>query len=403
MPNGAFTLEQRLLFACIARDSQQVSKILRNAQNHADSKIDWNTLYKYIDLHKVASAVLNGLQDGFQDGVQTPEIAPRQFAAQFIAQLKRFVESQKRFNYALTLEMKLIADKFRAAGIPILFFKGPTLSIQLHGDIYSRRFNDIDFLIHPDQFNRAVELLQSEGYFPSQPLPTKLIATENHYQFKHNVRQSSVELHWALTKVFLRFPLSFEMLSESAVQIEVLGTPVYAPSPEDMILFLCVHGTKHNWDRLAWLVDIVAFLRAYPTFDWESTLRRAESLYISRMVLVALYLASHLLHAELPDTVSRRIAAQPKIAQLAEYVMLWFFDVDYTYYFEKHVFQLKIRQRMIDKLVYVKEKQPFLEYGVPQYIPDKPSRDHTLYYLLWANRLVRKHAIRPVLHLLRKA
>jgi hypothetical protein len=35
----------------------------------------------------------------------------------------------------------------------------------------------------------------------------------------------------------------------------------YPRGPEDMLLFLCVHGGKHQWTRLAWICDVAEFIR----------------------------------------------------------------------------------------------------------------------------------------------
>ena len=56
---------------------------------------------------------------------------------------------------------------------------------------------------------------------------------------------------------------------------------------EDSILGLAVHGSKHRWRRLNWVVDIAAMISAHPGIDWEVMLLRAREWSCWRRLLTA--------------------------------------------------------------------------------------------------------------------
>ena len=71
----------------------------------------------------------------------------------------------------------------------------------------------------------------------------------------------------------------------------------------DNLLFLCCHGTKHNWGALSWLVDVAELVRGQPSLDWDAVLRWSRVLGRRRPVQLGLHLAHQLLEAPVPSEV----------------------------------------------------------------------------------------------------
>jgi hypothetical protein len=84
---------------------------------------------------------------------------------------------------------------------------------------------------------------------------------------------------------------------------------------EDLVQFLCAHGTKHRWASLGWVRDVAALVHARPGIDWEAVMRRAQRTGTRRAVLLGLYLAHELARAEVP---SELLAAARKDGALLE-------------------------------------------------------------------------------------
>jgi hypothetical protein len=381
MGSGQFTPDTTFLLACLTLKPDS------NLQQLSQMPLAWDNILQLSLKHGVASLVYARLKASQGDAIPS----------EFMQELHGCVTSQKFHNQILSVEMNHISERFAVAQIPFMVFKGPPLALQLYGSIYTRPYGDIDFLIPPEHIIAASHMLIAEGYNRFDgPLPAALPDLGHHFAFL-NASRIEIELHWAVAPAYLRFPLSFEQLRKEAVEVNILNKSLCTPSPENMLLILCMHGTKHGWVRLSWIYDIAAFVRIYHALDWSGILQRSSRMHCRRMLLVALVLAYDLFQFDLPDAVSKAIADDPHVLTLAKDVQRWLFAPLDSYYFEKHAYQIKVRDHFSDKYIYVKVKQPFLEDNAITQISRLPRADRGLFFLLWINRLVRKYAVRPLL------
>jgi hypothetical protein len=76
-------------------------------------------------------------------------------------------------------------------------------------------------------------------------------------------------------------------------------------------VILCVHGTKHVWERLGWICDVAELIRAHPAMDWQRVMALAKSSKSLRMVQLGLFLAHTVLQAELPEHVWKKLKGRP--------------------------------------------------------------------------------------------
>ena len=54
-----------------------------------------------------------------------------------------------------------------------------------------------------------------------------------------------------------------ERLWERVGRVPLGGNSVPSFAPEDMLLILCVYGSKHTWGRLKWVCDIAELIRVH--------------------------------------------------------------------------------------------------------------------------------------------
>jgi hypothetical protein len=108
-----------------------------------------------------------------------------------------------------------------------------------------------------------------------------------------------VELHWRSDR---DFPVERDDSGwwESRPRIPFMGGAVRAFDPTEMFLVLCVHGSKHRWAALAWLVDIAELLRANAIGDAAAIASRARAMGAERRLYLGLRLARDLLGAPVP-------------------------------------------------------------------------------------------------------
>jgi hypothetical protein len=160
-------------------------------------------------------------------------------------------------------------------GVETLPFKGTLLSEQLYGNAVLRQSSDVDLLVRPESFPRALELLHHRGYRVTRPavMPevhrlTWLLDeyTDYNVQLYSPADDLFIELHWRLTSD-QRFPLeNTSRFWQRLVIRRSSGRDVRAFSDPDLLLYLAVHGVKDHWRRLSWLAD----------FAWLATHSRAS-------------------------------------------------------------------------------------------------------------------------------
>ena len=346
--------EARLLLCCArtSKDADTASRITALLQED----IDWARLLGLARKHRLTPLLYWHL------GVGNAEAVPKHISEQ----LRAYFHHNSLRNLQLTRELLRLIRMFEARGVPVIPYKGPTLAAFAYGNFALREFIDLDILVHKQDIPRARKLLTSMEYREQNRLTraqeAAFFESQREYVFVHE-SGSVVELHWAVTPRILSFPLDPESLWGRVGKVTIGGDAVLTFSPEDIMLLLCVHGSKHLWYRLAWICDVAELICVTETMDWERLLDRASHLGAQRMLFLGLYLANGLLGAALPRTVLEKLQTDPAIIPLARQVQVWLFQEsgEETDIFARgrddassfHPFRVKIRERLRDKAAYV--------------------------------------------------
>ena len=123
-------------------------------------------------------------------------------------------------------------------------------------------------------------------------------------------------------------------------------------APADLLMILCVHGDVHIWERLGWLCDIGVFLETNPAVDWEQVSATAARQGWERRLFLALRLTQDLLGVPVPETLRRRLEADPVVGPLARQVGNWLLGEagNRPKFSETLAYYLKGRERFRDKI-----------------------------------------------------
>ena len=260
-------------------------------------------------------------------------------------------------NLLLSSRLARISAALEQADIRVLAFKGPTLAILAYGDLSLRQFNDIDLLVPPADFDRALETLRGLGYeFAYRITPSQQIqyARAMGQVALRDAQGTLVELHTRLTDAAYHFPLEFDALWSQRQTVVLHDHPVCVLGNEDLLLYLAAHGTKHAWPCLGWVVDLVQLIGRTPNIDWTRLLQRATAMRCRRILLLSLQLARGTLGLELPaaaapacmaDHLAMRLAAERSRQLLGAH--------DPESGFGAARFHLQSRERLRDGLSYL--------------------------------------------------
>jgi hypothetical protein len=154
-------------------------------------------------------------------------------------------------------------------GISYVCIKGPQLSHMIYGREALKDSVDLDFMLMNGNDLQAVhELLTHSGYTRSNlndysgKFRRKLfLIAKREISYYNRINRVAIDLHIRPgANTYLtehRFSDFFSRLK----QYDLEGTPVTVLSDEAYFVYLCYHGALHQFSRLAWLVDIRAFLK----------------------------------------------------------------------------------------------------------------------------------------------
>ena len=182
---------------------------------------------------------------------------------------------------------------FNHAGIPVMPFKGPLLSLELYGDVGLRQSKDLDLAVKLEDVSRAQACLENmgwrfdSGYFPLTPRQWEgLLRHEYHIGFVHSSGGCGLELHW---RNHGDAPGQAAAQWARSIPSEWQGCSYLAMTSTDLALYLCSHGGTHAWSRAKWLGDM-ARIRTEGRMDWQAALDQAGKTGQERPLLAALRL-----------------------------------------------------------------------------------------------------------------
>lgn len=232
--------------------------------------------------------------------------------------LSLYARSNAVHNLMLSHALLHILEDLKGQGVQAVPYKGPLLAGDAYGDVTLRSFKDLDIIVRPDDFRNASNTLERLGYLPGEGDPN----AHFHDSFVHADTGVEVELHHdVIRRRYFPTPLEPSAMWQGLRQSTLLGQPVACFRPEDTLLLLCLHGSSHTWQGLAWIADVSEFVRAHPALDWERVLQGAARAKITRLVLLGLHLAHTLLDAPLPKGVQEVVRADPTLEKLAQRIV----------------------------------------------------------------------------------
>jgi hypothetical protein len=311
---AGFSPEARLILNCLRCDNAVSGGEDGEARGRpreipvAIDLIDWNRLLLTAGSHGVLPLVYRRLKSA-------AGVAP---AA--IAQMRAEFYGNKLNNLHVARELARVSPMLSAQGINAIAFKGPVLALQAWGDVALRQFNDLDLLVRPAEAARAAEVLIAAGYWPltyDRDYPEISIARRCEDEFVRPGSPWTIDLHWEFNPAYFAYGPSAAEVWDRAISISVEGVEVLTLAPDDLVLFLAVHATKHGWINLGGICDFDAALRARSDADLPVLIDAARRTGSLRMLLTGTALAADLLGAPIPPQLAEAIERDATVASLA--------------------------------------------------------------------------------------
>ncbi|HSD27695.1 MAG TPA: nucleotidyltransferase family protein [Vicinamibacteria bacterium] len=276
--------------------------------------VDWDSLSALAKRHRVTPLVQRHLAREAADLCPAPVLESMASTARAIATL----------NMMLTAELAELLPDLEKAGCRPVVIKGPALAVAVYGDLASRPFGDVDIVVEPWTRSRACDLLEHRGYVPSPSVPRQWQEAwrrSTHAQlFEREGSPLVVDLHWELAARGYSYSMRLRDVRSRLERVQTGAAEVWTLGPEDTVLVLCIHGAKHDWAVLSWLVDLAELVRSQPGLDWDAVLLWSRVPGRGRPVQLGLHLAHRVLEAPVPAEVLAQGALDPDVAALVAVV-----------------------------------------------------------------------------------
>lgn len=243
------SLEKRLIIECSqtrlnSQQAERISYILSQS-------LDWDFVMSVADRNGLLTIVCWNLLKEFADALPS----------EIKLLLSRFLQEHTQKNLYLTRKLIEVVKILEAVEIPILPFKGTTLAMQAYGNLALRQYCDLDILVQPKHFDEAIRVLSKKGYDPIakiNPLKRKFLFFNNKKDVGLVGRDKIVrlELHWKLSGSHFAMPVEINDLWERLEKLNLGGTELFVLPFYDLFVYLCLHGSRHAWEKFSWICDL---------------------------------------------------------------------------------------------------------------------------------------------------
>jgi hypothetical protein len=338
------------LLLCLARANLGVPEDGRVTRLLSEP-LDWDRFLGLAEHHRLLPLCARHLNRVGSDRVP-PEV---------LLAMRRYAEHNVGRSLLLTGELRTLLRLFDEAGIPAVAYKGPVLAQDLYGSVALRDMLDLDIVVPKEDALRSRDLLFERGYRSAVPTGERwdsyVLWSGCNFPLVHAARGFVVELHW--TPEACLPPRKVAELWQRVERVSLAGTRVPTFARQDLLLLLCLHGCRHMWERLEWLVGVAELLRVVDV-AWDDVLQLATSLGSRRAVLLGVTLAHRLLEAPVPDELLRQARTDPRTEELVDAACGQMFSeapvLAHERGFPFHDFQLCAKDRLRDRVGYVVQR-----------------------------------------------
>lgn len=215
-----------------------------------------------------------------------------------------------------------ITDLLRENKIPFTSLKGPLLSHRIYNDPTVRFSHDIDLLIDESKIDATIKLFLNNNYnltegafWPEKKSQQELIINNGHHiSFYSKELRLCVEIHWTLMHTISVSQKKFkQIVTQNQTEVIFSGRKFTVLNPEFELLFLLLHGSRHGWERLKWLIDI----KDYPLekLDIEAFKKLVKRFNAERIIGQTNFLLEKFFDKRLPNTIKQK--QNKKLNQIA--------------------------------------------------------------------------------------
>ena len=307
------------------------------------------------------------------------------------AKLKAHYQAIVQKNMLMGAELLRIMKLFKENNIEALAFKGPTLAQMAYGDITLRQYSDLDIFVKESQKQKVVSLLLKNGYadildfIPEQKILWYSNAKE--INLYHSEKSIYIDLQWLLFDKNYPLHYHYDTLWEKTSTVKLNNHHISIFSPENLLIYLSIHGAKHLFERIGWIKDIDLFLRTQ-SINWHQVDRHMKHSDFKRMFLLGLYLSKELFNTPIPEKYIQQCENQPWLRKVNTFIIEdWIEHKNFIYNTIAMLYlfpSTKQKLGYLNKVIFKPSKNEYRFVTLP-------DRWHWVYYFIRPFLLLKKY------------
>ena len=284
-------------------------------KRYITDQLDWQLVINIALKH----GLINFLYVYFKSNCR--ELIPEEI----LNQLKTYYFQNSSRNILLGSSLIKILNLLKLNKISAIPFKGPVQSELIYHDIGIRIFADLDILVKKQDVLQAMDILMEQGFITSINIPESQIDTylekENFFQIQNKSGSINIDLHWEISGRYSLKPIYYPTSEDVLHPTMLLSNEINTLNHEDTLIYLCVHGTSHCWEKLEMICSVATIVKSGKIDKWESIIQKAKIFRCKRMVLLGLLLARYFFCIDLPMIITTAVADDNGLEKLLNYII----------------------------------------------------------------------------------
>ena len=305
-------------------------------------------------------------------------------------------------NMLMTAELIKIMKLLEENGIEAISFKGPLLSQMAYGDITLRQYVDLDILIPEESLYHAAKLLSSNDYTSHSPISLlqnkRFRILDNDFSFFTPKNQVHIELHWRLFRKKIGKHKSFQEYYSNKLNIDINHNALPTLALETLLVYLCIHASKHAWERIEWINDVHLLVETQASkINWMNVLSIAKEMDSKIALFSGLNISKTFYKTTLPSSITELIYTD-SLNQLTQDALYFIANPlsnqeSYNHYRKIMLFQTKLLDSKWKQVKYIFNsyfsitRNDYLAFPLPAYLS-------VLYYFIKPFRVLYKVIIK---------
>lgn len=343
------SLENQLIILCSQtslseENTKYISEILSRS-------IDWDFVKNIASRNGVLPLVSWNLLNNFAE----------QLSFENKEKITQYLYEHTQKNLRLTFKLIEAVNILEKENIEVLPFKGTTLAKIAYDNLALRQYVDLDVLVKPKDFEKTVEILLKNGYRTIENIEGSnkkplLLSGRKDIGLTNKDGSVRIELHWKLSGFHFAMPFEIDQLWNRLEKIDLGGKEINSLPFCDLFVYLCLHGSRHKWEKFSWITDLHELIlnkkKQDEKFDWSKIQQHAKIHGCEKVVELGLYLVQYFYDTQTNYPHFQNIKSDKTFAKIARQIQEKIFDKDVSSsdISDWYLYHLTLKERQSDRL-----------------------------------------------------